>query len=127
MAVQQNGDLYRLLFDFDVKGDTCGRTNDQLPNIPQSGCVPDSAQKTSKVIFQETGGKTLMEDLIADISASWREIIYMCLVALGKLSLTLEGYTYIKGYLYPISYPKIGKKDILLSFFEWDMLKDIIS
>jgi hypothetical protein len=29
---------------------------------------------------------------------------------------------YIKGYLYPISYPKIAQKD---PFFEWDMLKDI--
>jgi hypothetical protein len=37
------------------------------------------------------------------------------------------GRIYIKGYLYPISYPKIGEKDIPLSFFEWDMLKDIIS
>jgi hypothetical protein len=27
------------------------------------------------------------------------------------------GRIYIKGYLYPISYPKIGKKDIPLSFF----------
>jgi hypothetical protein len=27
------------------------------------------------------------------------------------------GRIYIKGYIYPISYPKIGKKDILLSFF----------
>jgi hypothetical protein len=34
------------------------------------------------------------------------------------------GRIYIKGYLYPIFYPKIAKKDIPLSFFEWDMLKD---
>jgi hypothetical protein len=27
------------------------------------------------------------------------------------------GRIYIKGYLYPISYPKIAKKDIPLSFF----------
>jgi hypothetical protein len=27
------------------------------------------------------------------------------------------GRIYIKGYLYPISYPKIGKKYIPLSFF----------
>jgi hypothetical protein len=72
-------------------------------------CVPDSAQKASKVIFQETGGKTLMEDLIADISASWREIIYMCLVALGKLSLTPEGYISKDIYIpYPIQ--KSGKR-----------------
>jgi hypothetical protein len=24
----------------------------------------------------------------------------------------IEGYTYIKGYLYPISYPKLAKKEI---------------
>jgi hypothetical protein len=30
---------------------------------------------------------------------------------------TPEGYTYIKGYLYPILYPKIGKKDIFRILF----------
>jgi hypothetical protein len=35
------------------------------------------------------------------------------------------GRIYIKGYLYPISYPKIVKKDIPYHFFERDMLRDI--
>jgi hypothetical protein len=35
------------------------------------------------------------------------------------------GRIYIKGYIYPISYPKIGKRIFSYPFFEWDMLKDI--
>jgi hypothetical protein len=30
---------------------------------------------------------------------------------------------YIKGYLYPILYPKIGKKDISYPFLEQDILR----
>jgi hypothetical protein len=34
-----------------------------------------------------------------------------------------EGYTYNKGYLYPILYPKISKKDISYPFLEQDILR----
>jgi hypothetical protein len=33
------------------------------------------------------------------------------------------GRIYIKGYLYPFLYPKIGKKDIFYSFLERDILR----
>jgi hypothetical protein len=33
------------------------------------------------------------------------------------------GRIYIKGYLYPILYPKISKKDISYPFLEQDILK----
>jgi hypothetical protein len=37
--------------------------------------------------------------------------------------LTDTGKIYIKGYLYPILYPKIGKKDISYPFLERDILR----
>jgi hypothetical protein len=33
------------------------------------------------------------------------------------------GRIYIKGYLYPIPYPKISKKDIFYPFLEQDILR----
>jgi hypothetical protein len=41
--------------------------------------------------------------------------------ALGNFSDT--GRMYIKGYLYPILYPKISKKDISYPFLEQDILR----
>jgi hypothetical protein len=43
-----------------------------------------------------------------------------------KVAIPDIGMIYIKGYLYPISYPKIAKKDIPLSLFWGDMLRDDI-
>ena len=37
MAVAAYGDPYRLFYGYDVKGDTCGRNNDQLDIYPLSG------------------------------------------------------------------------------------------
>ena len=37
MAVNQHGDPYRLLYGYDVKGDTCGTKNDQLDIYSKSG------------------------------------------------------------------------------------------
>ena len=43
MAVGAYGDPYRLFYGYDVKGDTCGRKNDQLDIYDQSG--QDLSQK----------------------------------------------------------------------------------
>ena len=37
MAVNQYGDPFRLLYGYDVKGDTCGTTNDKLSLYQTSG------------------------------------------------------------------------------------------
>ena len=37
MAIAAYGDPYRLFYGYDVKGDTCGRKNDQLDIYPLSG------------------------------------------------------------------------------------------
>ena len=37
LALLQHGDPYRLLFGYDIKGDTCGTTNDQLSIYNNSG------------------------------------------------------------------------------------------
>jgi hypothetical protein len=50
---------------------------------------------------------TLCLIFLSDISALER--ISYCRADIGRI--------YIKGYLYPIFYPKIAKKDIPLSFF----------
>jgi hypothetical protein len=48
------------------------------------------------------------------ITIVWFDIASIFLVSQYKSDI---GRIYIKGYLYPISYPKIAKKDIPLSFF----------
>ena len=37
-------------------------------------------------VFTSTGAKTIAEEVIADIELAWREILYMCLIALGEFS-----------------------------------------
>ena len=50
-------------------------------------CVPDAvpgvAEKTASAFFEGSGASSLYEEIVTDVSASWREIIYMCLVAFG--------------------------------------------
>ena len=47
--------------------------------------MPAFAQSTFTALFSGTGIESTVDDIVKDIEASWREIIYMCLVALGKL------------------------------------------
>ena len=49
-------------------------------------CIPNVAEKKAAGIFAEVGAKSFFEQVVADISSSWKEIIYMCLVALGKVN-----------------------------------------
>jgi hypothetical protein len=35
-------------------------------------------------LFSGSGIETTIDDIVKDIEASWKEIIYMCLVALGR-------------------------------------------
>ena len=50
MAVNNNGDPYRLLYGYDVKGDTCGRTNEPIDNEALKGWDSGSGEdlKTKK-------------------------------------------------------------------------------
>ena len=52
--------------------------------------MPAFAQSTFTALFSGTGIESTVDDIVKDIEASWREIIYMCLVALGK-SLAILG------------------------------------
>lgn len=45
--------------------------------------VPDVAGKTAETFFESSGASGYFEEIMADVSASWKEIIYMCLVAFG--------------------------------------------
>ena len=48
-------------------------------------CVPDTvpsvATATAETFLQSSGTQTLFEEIVADVEASWKEIIYMSLVA----------------------------------------------
>ena len=46
--------------------------------------MPAFAQSTFTALFSGTGIESAVDDIVKDIEASWKEIIYMCLVALGK-------------------------------------------
>ena len=46
-------------------------------------CIPAFAQSTFTTLFSGTGIESIVDDIVKDIEASWREIIYMCLIALG--------------------------------------------
>ena len=46
--------------------------------------MPNFAPATAEGVFSSSGAKTIAEEIIADIELAWREILYMCLVALGN-------------------------------------------
>ena len=48
-------------------------------------CIPNFAEETAAGVFADTGVKSFFEEIVADISGSAKEIIYMCLVALGTI------------------------------------------
>ena len=50
-------------------------------------CIPNFAPSTAENVFASSGAKTLAEEVIADLELAWKEILYMCLIALGKYSL----------------------------------------
>ena len=47
-------------------------------------CVPPFAQSTFMSFFSGTGTESVVDNIVKDIESSWKEIIYMCLVALGE-------------------------------------------
>ena len=49
-------------------------------------CVPNFVESTAGSVFPSTGAQTIAEEVIADIELAWREIVYMCLIALGSFS-----------------------------------------
>ena len=56
-------------------------------------CIPNFAEETAAGVFADTGAKSFFEEIVADISGSAKEIIYMCLVALGTI-LTYISFRY---------------------------------
>ena len=46
--------------------------------------MPNFAPATAEGVFSSSGAKTIAEEIIADIELAWKEILYMCLVALGN-------------------------------------------
>ena len=47
-------------------------------------CMPNFVESTAGSVFTSTGAQTIAEEIIADIELAWKEILYMCLIALGK-------------------------------------------
>ena len=46
--------------------------------------MPNFVESTAGSVFTSTGAQTIAEEIIADIELAWKEILYMCLIALGK-------------------------------------------
>ena len=50
-----------------------------------SRCIPSVAEETAEKFYSGSGMSDFVGDVIADLKISWKEIIYMSLVALGEL------------------------------------------
>ena len=48
-------------------------------------CMPNFVEKSAENVFKGTAASTFAEEVIADLELAWKEILYMCLTALGKL------------------------------------------
>ena len=66
-------------------------------------CIPNFAEETAAGVFADTGAKSFFEEIVADISGSAKEIIYMCLVALGIIYI-IKPKIYLPIYCTPTLY-----------------------
>ena len=55
-----------------------------------SRCLPDVAA-AAQAILSATGVDDLAGDIVADIKISWKEIVYMSLIALGSFEKISRG------------------------------------
>ena len=66
-------------------------------------CVPDAVPKvataTAETFLGTSGIKSLFEEIVADVGASWKEIIYMCLVALGLSIIMVILFRFLAGVI----------------------------
>lgn len=66
-------------------------------------CVPDTvpsvATATAETFLQSSGTQTLFEEIVADVEASWKEIIYMSLVALGLSIIMVILFRFLAGVI----------------------------
>ena len=66
-------------------------------------CVPDTvpsvATATAETFLQSSGTQSLFEEIVADVEASWKEIIYMSLVALGLSIIMVILFRFLAGVI----------------------------
>ena len=66
-------------------------------------CVPDTvpsvATATAETFLQSSGTQTLFEEIVADVEASWKEIIYMSLVAWGLSIIMVILFRFLAGVI----------------------------
>ena len=47
-------------------------------------CVPKEISTRANALYSGTGMQTFAEEVVADVKLSWKEIIYMTLIAFGR-------------------------------------------
>ena len=66
-------------------------------------CVPDTVPSvttaTAETFLQSSGAQSLFEEIVADVEASWKEIIYMSLVALGLSIIMVILFRFLAGVI----------------------------
>ena len=86
-------------------------------------CVPDAvpevATATAETFLNGTGATSLFEEVIADVGASWKEIIYMCLVALGLSIIVVILFRFLAGVIVYVIITIIALAAILSPIATW--------
>nr|CAD7453294.1 unnamed protein product [Timema tahoe] len=100
-----NGDPYRIINGYDKCGNICGRKNPRADanKFPCYGedqtkktrkylnrCVPEITSSTKNTFVSKTGIKDFFQEASEDINMSWKEILYLCIIA---MSMFLYSYT----------------------------------
>ena len=74
-----------------------------LSSIPRkpifSRCLPD-VSSTAEALLGSLGIDDVLTDIVADIKISWREILYMSLIALGDLTRAKSRHGFLKYMLH---------------------------
>ena len=65
-----------------------------VPNV-----VPSAGGDFAKNFFESSGAKSFIEEIVSDISSSWKEIIYMCGVAFGLSIVMLILLRFCAGFI----------------------------
>lgn len=103
-------------------GNTCRYCVSECPNNYTSyfwRCVPEFAEESADKIYQGTGAKEFAKQIAADIQNSWKEILYMCLVALGLAFIMTILFRFLAAVIVYIIVISVAIACILTPPFMW--------
>ena len=84
-----------------------------------SRCIPNVAEKKAEGIFKDIGVKDFFEQVVSDISSSWKEIIYMCLVAVGLSIVVTILFRFLAGIIVYLIIALVALSAILAIIVTW--------